>query len=241
MTWQQRYLDKFYNPAHGWVGGTHEFFDLCASAIPKGGEILEIGAGSDNPATRFLATLGKVHGLDPDPIVKTNSALTTATVLESSRFPFEDARFDGCVSNYVIEHIEDPIGHLLEVARVLKPGGAYVLRTPNLYHYVSLVSSITPHWFHELVANRLRNRSSHEHHDPYPTFYAMNTRADLERFASRAGLEIESLRLVEKEPSYGMSSRALFLIFMAYERAVNATDKLADLRSNIFAVLRKAA
>jgi hypothetical protein len=36
-----------------------------------------------------------------------------------------------------------------------------------------------------------------------------------------------------------MSSRALFLAFMAYERAVNATARLAPLRANIFAVLRR--
>jgi hypothetical protein len=36
-----------------------------------------------------------------------------------------------------------------------------------------------------------------------------------------------------------MSSRVLFLAFMAYERAVNSTERLAALRSSIFAVLRR--
>lgn len=45
--------------------------------------------------------------------------------------------------------------------------------------------------------------------------------------------------LIEKEPSYGMSSKALFLMFLAYERLVNATDALAGLRANILGVLRR--
>ena len=36
-----------------------------------------------------------------------------------------------------------------------------------------------------------------------------------------------------------MSSRALFLAFMGYERLVNMTELAKNLRSNIFAVLRK--
>jgi SAM-dependent methyltransferase len=159
-------------------------------------------------------------------------------VLEGDRFPFPDASFDGCVSNYVIEHIADPAAHLREVARVLKPGGAYVLRTPNRWHYVALFASLTPHWVHEQLANRLRGLGRGAH-DPYPTSYAMNTRGDVERYAAEVGLVVEDLRMMEREPSYGMSSRLLFLAFTAYERAVNATDHAAFLRSNIFAVLRK--
>jgi hypothetical protein len=59
------------------------------------------------------------------------------------------------------------------------------------------------------------------------------------RNARRAGLEVESLEMVEKEPSYGMFARPLFLAFMAYERIVNASGRLAGLRANMFVVLRK--
>ena len=238
MSWQTDYLERFYSPSRGWVNGTQQFHDLCAKAIPRGAKILEIGAGPSNRTSRFLATLGEVHGLDPDPAVKENDALASASLLDGDRYPFPDATFGACVSNYCIEHIPDPVQHLTEVARVLQPGGVYVLRTPNRWHYVSLISSATPHWVHELLANRLRGIGADEH-DPYPTVYAMNTREDVTRFAAQAGLVVNQLDLVEKEPSYGMSSRLLFVTFMAYERAVNASERAAFLRSNIFAVLQK--
>jgi len=237
-SWQQRYRRVFYESKPGWIDGTEEFHRLCAATIGGSGKILEIGAGPSNPTSRFLATLGEVHGLDPDPLLRDNDALATAAVLEGAHFPFRDASFDACVSNYVIEHVADPAAHLREVARVLRPGGTYVFRTPNRLHYVALVARATPHWFHVLVANRLRNELV-QAHDPYPTVYRCNSRTAVKRFAQTSGLEVAELRMIEKEPSYGMASRALFFTLLAYERLVNATSSAAGFRANILAVLRK--
>lgn len=240
LTWQERYLARFYGRESGWIDGTEEFHNLCSTVIPRGGKILEIGAGPSNPTSEFLITLGELHGLDPDPAVHENVALRSAKLLTGDRFPFETGSFDACVSNYVLEHVGDPVSHLREVCRVLRGPGVYVFRTPNRFHYVSLVSSITPHWVHDFLANRLRNCAAGSH-DPYHTFYRMNSRGAVRRLSAAAGLSVEVLRMVEKEPSYGMSSRVLFLAFMAYERIVNSTDLAVGLRANIFGVLRKAS
>ena len=52
---------------------------------------------------------------------------------------------------------------------------AYVFRTPNLYHFIPLVSRLAPHRFHQAVANRLRNLPR-EAPDPYRTYYRLNSR-----------------------------------------------------------------
>lgn len=238
-TWQERYLARFYSPASGFINGTAEFHQLCRGVVPPSANLLEIGAGPSNATSRFLATLGTLHGLDIDPAVQTNDALASAQVFNPrKKFPFPDRSFDACFSNYVCEHVDDPEGHLSEVLRVLKPGGHYVFRTPNLFHYVSVIASITPHWFHELVANRLRNLKD-DSREPYPTFHRMNTRHDLARLANLTLLEIHHFQLVEKEPSYGLSSRALFLAFMAYERIVNSTSLFENFRANLFVKMRR--
>lgn len=210
---------------------------MCSASIPAGGAIFEVGSGPSNPTSRFLSTLGRVTGVDVDPAVLTNDALDTALVLNDDRYPVPNAAFDACVSDYVIEHIADPARHLYEVRRILKPNGVYVFRTPNRFHYVSLAARLTPHWFHELVANRLRNLPPGSH-NPYPTRYRMNSRDAILRAAAAAGLEVETLRLLEKDPWYGRSSRPLFLAFMLYERVVNRYEALAGLRANLFGVLR---
>jgi ubiquinone/menaquinone biosynthesis C-methylase UbiE len=238
--WQQRWSDRFYDRSKGWVDGTTEFHQLCASVVRPGSRVLEIGAGASNPSSRFFATLGELHGVDMDSAVKENDALKSAAVITGESLPYPDGSFDACVSNYVLEHVVDPAGHLREAWRVLKPAGAYVFRTPNRWHYVGMVSSLTPHWFHELVANRLANAPAHAH-EKFPTMYRMNSRAAVRRHAAAAGFVVEELRMIEKDPSYGMASRVLFLTFMIYERAVNTTELLAGMRANILAVLRKPA
>jgi SAM-dependent methyltransferase len=231
--WQEAYLERFY-PLTSWRrDGTRDFFQVLADSC--GGVILEIGAGPANATSDYLATLGELHGIDVDAEVLENPALKTAAVIKD-QFPFPDATFDACVSNYVCEHLDDPNEHLEEVSRVLKPGGVYVLRTPNRFHYIAIVSSLTPHSFHLKAANRLR---AIDGHDPYPTRYRLNSKAQIQRLALKTGFTVEYLRLVEKEPSYGMSSRVLFLIFTAYERLVNSTELLGVFRSSLFVVLRK--
>ena len=123
---------------------------------------------------------------------------------------------------------------------MLKPGAAYIFRTPNRFHYVALISSMTPHWFHVKVANRVRNLPP-EAHDPYPTVYRMNSRRSLRRHSEAVGLVAETLRMIEKDPSYGRATRWLFFPFMFYERIVNSTELLQDVRANILGTLRVPA
>jgi SAM-dependent methyltransferase len=238
MSWQEAYLNRFYPESSGWIDGDTEFHRLCASVIPAGSNIMEIGSGPPNPTSRFLHSLGRLTGVDVDPEIYTNDALDSAHVLTCDTYPAEDNTFDACVSSSVIEHITDPASHMKEVKRVLKPNGVYVFRTPNRFHYITIVAHLTPHWFHKLVANRLRNLPAGSH-EPYPTFYRMNSRSSIERIAREAGLHVEQLRLIEKEPWYGRSSRILFLAFVLYERLVNSHQLLARFRVNFLAVLRK--
>ena len=95
VSWQDTYHRRFYDRSKGWIDGTQEFHDLCSATLPSGGRFLELGAGPSNRTSGFLAGIGELHGLDPDPDVKTNESLASAAVLENDRFPFEDGSFDG--------------------------------------------------------------------------------------------------------------------------------------------------
>ena len=231
-------MQRLYPAENGWIDGTTEFHELCAASIARGSRILEVGAGSENPTSAFLSSLGNLHGLDVDMEIKDNRALNSKTIFGGLDFPFEPLSFDACVSNYVLEHVGHPLHHLREVERVLRPGGRYIFRTPNRLHYVALGAGALPHWVHIAIANRLRGLAEHAH-GPHHTVYGLNTRRRVRRLAGMAGLEVDLIRMVEKEPSYGMASPALFLVFAGYERVVNKTNALAFLRANMFGVLRK--
>ena len=153
-------------------------------------------------------------------------------------YEFTDHSFDLAYADYVLEHVEHPVPFLSEVKRVLKPGAAFFFRTPNIWHYVALISASTPHWVHRLIANPVRGmrRGAHE---PYPTHYRLNSKKAIVEISDAAGFSISELRFFEGQPSYLMFNSVAFLLGVAYERIVNSGDWLAFLRANIFGKLVK--
>jgi ubiquinone/menaquinone biosynthesis C-methylase UbiE len=152
--------------------------------------------------------------------------------------PFPDENFDLAFSDYVFEHVEHPIPFLSEVHRVLKPGASYFFRTPNIYHYVALISYVAPHSIHELVANRVRELPE-DAHAPWQTFYRLNSRSAIRRAAEKVGFAGIEMKMVECQPSYLTFHALPFMVGVAYERLVNRTERLAGLRANIFGWLSK--
>lgn len=237
-SWQKEYMSRFYDRSKGWMDGTSEFHTLCTQQLRANSGILEVGAGPSNQTSRFLATRGRLFGIDIDAAVKSNEFLEEAYVIIDDRYPFPNLTFDACISDCVLEHVQHVDAHLREVFRVLRPGGVYVFRTPNRFRYVTLVAKYSPTWFHEIIANRLRTLPETSH-DPYPTYYYLNSKRSIVRATQRNGFTLDVLRLIEKEPSYGMSSRALFMSFLAYERIVNSYQGLENFRASILAVLTR--
>ncbi len=218
--------------------GTLIFYSWIRQHTNSHQRILNLGAGpgSKNPLKTFRGEVARVVGADIDPIVLGNDELDESHVVDGARLPFEDNVFDIVLSDYVLEHVEFPEQFLKEVYRVLKPGGSFFFRTPNRYHYVSLIARCTPHWFHELIANRARGLIG-DSHEPYPTFYRLNTKREIQTLANKAGFSQVDLRYVECEPSYLVFSTIPFLIGVLYERTVNKFDWLFGIRGNLFARL----
>lgn len=233
----QTLFEKYY-PKDRYEGGTIPFFRLCAQEIPAGGKILEIGAGPGNEFSEFLSQRGTVTGIDVDPEVRANRWLSDALVFDGRKMPFADSSFDACCSNWVLEHVQDPAAHFREVARVLRPGGVYCLRTPNLHHYVSMGAKLLPYFLHLKMANRLRSLDEGAHH-PYPTFYRANTVSTLRRICSDAGLDKPKIQLIEPEPSYGRAHPVLFYPMMVYERIVNRFEVTSGFRIIMSVAVRK--
>jgi SAM-dependent methyltransferase len=240
--WRKQYMERWYSRDRGWIDGTTRFHGICRQAVDPetNPTLLEIGAGPSNVSSAFFSTLGTLVGVDLDPAVKLNDALARSEVVDTEALPFDEATFDACFSNWVLEHLQDPTAHLTEVARVLKPGGHYVARTPNRFHYVTLVAAATPHSFHKLVANRLRALPG-KAHEPWPTYYRMNSERAVRKAAASSGLRICAIHMLESEPSYGFAARPLFLLFMGYERFVNFTPRLSRLRHTMIIDLGKDA
>jgi SAM-dependent methyltransferase len=228
-------FERFYFSRAEYVSGTVRFHDLIREHSRPKSNILEIGCGPSNETSRFLSSLGPLTGLDIERVE--NDAVSAFETFDGRAFPFAANSFDLCVSNYVLEHVGDPEIHFREVFRVLRPGGFYLFRTPNTWHYVTLASRMLPHWVHLKAANKLRNIEGG--HDPYPTVYRANSCSAVKRLCRQSGLRPLRLDMIEAEPSYGAAHPLLFYPMMGYERLVNRFETLSQFRVNIFGALTK--
>ncbi|MER9546242.1 class I SAM-dependent methyltransferase [Mesorhizobium sp. M0437] len=222
------------------MNGTTAFYNWIRSELTPNCKVLNIGAG---PSTRdnrrvLRGEVKEIVGVDIDPTVLLNEELDRAGIIVNGKIPEEDNYFDLVFSDFVLEHVENPAMFLKEVHRVLKPGSSFFFRTPNLFHYVTLISAVTPHWVHLRVANAARGLNV-DAHEPWPTFYRMNRRKSLENATLAAGFSETELRMIEPEPSYMRRSLPLLLFGSAYERIVNSTTALASVRVNILGKVKK--
>ncbi|MFN8556280.1 MAG: class I SAM-dependent methyltransferase [Dehalococcoidia bacterium] len=104
-----------------------------------GGEVaLDVGCGNggafDDVAARYATTLG----LDIFPPCATSSPERpgwTFMLADLNRgIPVGDGRADAVHANQVIEHVANPLHFAQEAYRVLRPGGVFVVTTPNIQY-----------------------------------------------------------------------------------------------------------
>lgn len=198
--------------------------------------VLDLGAGAGIVTQmNFRDRAARICGVDLDPRVVDNPYLHEAKVGSGESIPYDDANFDVAFADNVLEHLGDPETVFREVARVLKPGGWFIAKTPNRWHYMPVIARLTPHAFHRFY-NRLRGRAVV---DTFPTCYRANSRGQLRRLAQATGFEITALELVESRPEYLRMSVPTYWAGRLYERLVNSSPVFESMRILLVAELRK--
>ncbi len=120
---------------------------------------LDIGCG-EGRFVRQLSDMGfDVAGIDPTEqlihTARTRDAVNQYELARAENLPFADAKFDLCVSYLSLIDIEDLDAAIAEVARVTKPGGAF------LFANLSSINS-AGQWSYNLV-----NQAQHYAVDDY--------------------------------------------------------------------------
>ena len=99
------------------------------SHVPRdGGRVLDVATGTGLVAERLLAQGHRVTGLDQSPdmlaVARTRFGDRVELVEASAtEIPFADASFDHLTFTYLLRYVDDPAATLVELARVVRPGG----------------------------------------------------------------------------------------------------------------------
>jgi len=110
---------------------THVRAAQIFSEWPRG-RVLEMAAGSGAFARRLLELGFEVEACDLFPEQFRVAGVPIKYADLSARLPYDDSSFDllSCLEG--IEHIEDQFAFIRECWRILRPGGRFLISTPNI-------------------------------------------------------------------------------------------------------------
>ncbi|MFA6110211.1 MAG: class I SAM-dependent methyltransferase [Candidatus Latescibacterota bacterium] len=127
---------------------------LVRMLAPSAGErMMDLGCGSGWLAARCRRTGAEVHAVDLSPrgvaaARRRFPEVDRFHVADVYRLPFQPASFDALVLSEVLEHLTEPVQALVEVRRVLLPGGRLLICVPYreriLQHLCIHCNRLTP-------------------------------------------------------------------------------------------------
>lgn len=204
---------------------------------------LDIGCGrricADDDLNRELPRRTRLTvGCDRDPHLSRHSSIKHLVLCDASALPFRSGVFTLVSACMVLEHLEKPEEVFREVSRVSRPGGCFVLVTPNRFNYAMLVAALTPyrfHVFHKKLMHYLSRREWRDFsEDLFPTWYRANTMGRLRRLLRHSAFREARLQYLSLAHSFGFL-RPFYALSLLFERLIDRVG-LDVLKADILGV-----
>lgn len=216
------------------VDGTIAFYTRVQALVHPNSVVVDFGcgrgayAGDPIPFRRdlrvFKGKVRRVIGLDAGPAGANNPYLDEFHHLTGSRWPVEDSAVDLVLCDNVIEHLPDPKAFFTEARRVLVPGGAVCIRTPNRWNYVAIISRLFSGRRRAEILARAKPDLAEE--DAFPTLYRCNTLPVLRRTLQENGYEAVVFGY-EAEPTYLAFSKIAYAAGVLHQKLAPGIFKAA--------------
>lgn len=147
--------------------------------------------------------------------------------------PVKADSFEFVASRFVFEHLANPEEALSEVARVLKPGGVFLMETTNKNNPLLIISRMLPLFLKRIIFGKLFKDNPS---GTYKTYYRMNAVSTYRNLdLSSIGLVLADLHVVN---DVICDSKLLFTISFQFYKLLKLLG-LKNLYGNILAVFRK--
>ena len=120
---------------HWWYRTRRDILDAILARMPLDRDkalLLDIGCGTGG-ASLVLSKYGRAVALDAAQgsfALSMDRPYAHRVVGSAEVLPFADGRFDVACALDVIEHVDDDVGAVSEIRRVLKPGGTAIIFVP---------------------------------------------------------------------------------------------------------------
>ncbi len=181
------------------------------------GDLLDFGAGTGQ-LTRLLHDSGRFRSVTGADLYPRSSELPADVKwIEgdlNERLPAPPGTFDTIVAAEVIEHLENPRSIGRELFRLLRPGGAVVLSTPNNESLRSLAALVVRGHFVAFGDTS------------YPAHITALTRLDLVRVLTEAGFTDVQVSFTEQGGLPGLPSRTWQSLLGRFARGVRFSDNV---------------
>lgn len=219
-----------------------EYEEMLRAHVARATAWLDLGCGRrilpswrGDAEQALVRSCPSVVGVDIDyDAIAENRSVSLKCLATGTALPFAAESFDLVTANMVVEHLQDPTTNFREIARVLKPGGAFLLHTPNAIGYPTLLARVVPEAMKKRAASLLDGR---QEADVYPTFYRANSRRSLEAIARDSSFDTIDVHFIVTTAMFAVVL-PLALLELLWLRTL-MHERLADLRTNIIAVLHK--
>ena len=224
---QNDYRDRYAAMRPGWHPATTVYEQIIRETVQNMAldetAVLDTGCGRGGVIEQLTDLKLSVIGIDPDWLSLFEHRVTQLprAVATADEIPLPAASVNLVISAWVLEHLPTPEKTFSEVARVLKPGGAFVFIAPNKHSPIALLNRTLKPLQNTLVP-LLYGRAED---DTFPVQYRANTRKQLQTLAAQSGLTLEQLHLIE-DPTYLAFNSILFRLNVLMSQVLPASMRV---------------
>ncbi len=203
--------------------GTHQSFlkYFKENNISTDKEILDLGAGHGAFTKRLYEMGYQVHACDLFPEIFQFKEIECKKVDITQPFPYDDNSFDLVIAVEVSEHILDHEMFFSEISRILKPGGALHISTPNILSMKSRWRFFLSGFYYSFRPLEMQNYNGLQH-------VASLTLNQYNYVAIKNGFEAAEYEIDKKQST----SRVLMILFYPFIKLYSGKIKNSHIHND---------